>query len=185
MRPSASHGIRTINGGRGWSARSCLLPQPNCVEGFRALPEVLQADHLVAPEGPHVEVAELGGGAASAPNSALAHGRDDRVPRIGDLLRFDRDAGPGLKKASRVLREALEAKVGSGVGKFGRITSKTSGFTALTEPGELAKWWGPSGFTSQVSSLRSTPRFASPTRFAGRSPIPTTRRRRLRSPSGI
>jgi hypothetical protein len=78
-----------------------------------------------------VEVTELGCSAASAPDSTLTYGHNHAVPRVGDFLRFDCDAGPRLKKAAGVLREAFEAKVGSGVGS-GRMTNKTSGSNKST-----------------------------------------------------
>src|SRR5215207_7398534 len=93
--------------------------QPGGLQGFLALPKGLEADHLVAPEGPHLEVAELGGGAACGSGRALDHGRDDAVSRLGDLLRVDRDLGPGLEKASHVPRDLFRAKVGPGVGELG------------------------------------------------------------------
>src|ERR1700704_6145052 len=87
--------------GRPWH----LLPQAHGVEGLGALPDALEADHLAAPEGPHVEVAELGGCAASVPDAALNYRGGHAVPRVDDLLDLHREAGPGLEKAPHVLPE--------------------------------------------------------------------------------
>ena len=64
--------------------------------------------------------------------TVLTHGHDDAVPRINDFLCFDRDAGPGLEKASCVLRQAFEAEVGPGIGELGRMTNSTRGSNSST-----------------------------------------------------
>src|SRR4051812_35527304 len=111
----------------GWGGTSGPTPAAHGFERVGALPEVFEADHLAAPEGPHLEVTELGGRAASAPDSALKYAHKHAVPRVGDCLRFDRQANPGLEKTSHVPREALGAEVVSGVGKFGRQNEQDEG----------------------------------------------------------
>src|SRR5207245_594453 len=66
-----------------------------------------------------LEVAELGGCAASVADVALHDRGDHAVPGVGDLLRLDREAGPGVEEAPHVLPEAFEAKVATGLREFG------------------------------------------------------------------
>jgi hypothetical protein len=95
-----------------------MLTHPGGRESLRPLPEALEPDHLVPPERPHVEVAELGGSAAFLPDSTLRHCRDDGASRADELLGFDRDAAP-FEESSRVLGESLEIEAWAGVGELG------------------------------------------------------------------
>ena len=115
-----------------------LLPEPGGFEGFGLGPEVLKPDHLAVPEGPDLEVAQLGGNTAFAPNPALANGRYDAGPRVGDVLRFDGDVAPRLQEASRVLHKPRNAEIGPGLGEFRTLDEQDKWINYIEAGSEVA-----------------------------------------------